>query len=83
MSKNGVHIICFEWAGLEVEDSDLNTVPLVLPYAVRLSTPRQRKHQRSPGFRPGKPNSGSGVERSLPCDLEKSRNAEVITAQIV
>ena len=33
------------------------------------------KHQRSPGFRPGKPNWGIGVERSLPRDLEKSRNA--------
>ncbi len=41
------------------------------------------KHQRSPGFRPGKPNSGIGVERSLPRDLEKSRNAAVITAQTV
>jgi hypothetical protein len=41
------------------------------------------RHQRSPGFRPGKPNSGCGVDRSLPRDLENSRNAEVITAQIV
>src|ERR1019366_3023955 len=41
------------------------------------------KHQRSPGFRPGKPNCGTGVERSLPCDLEKPRNAEVITTQTV
>jgi hypothetical protein len=28
------------------------------------------KHQRSPGFRPGKPSSGMGVERSLPRDLK-------------
>src|SRR6516225_1221842 len=42
-----------------------------------------QRHQRSPGFRPGKPNSGNGVERSLPRDLENSRNAEVITAQTV
>jgi len=28
------------------------------------------KHQRSPGFRPGKPSSGIGVERLLPRDLE-------------
>ena len=33
------------------------------------------KHQRSPGFRPEKPSSGTGVERSLPRDFEKSRNA--------
>src|SRR5215813_5439818 len=39
------------------------------------------KHQRSPGFSPGKPNAGTGVERSLPQDFEKSRNAAVITAQ--
>jgi len=30
---------------------------------------------RSPGFRPGKPNFGTGVERSLPRDLEKSGNS--------
>ena len=41
------------------------------------------RHQRSPGFSPGKPNSGSGVERSLPHDLENLRNSEVITAQTV
>src|SRR5271155_3419529 len=41
------------------------------------------KHQRSPGLTPGKPNSGTGVERSLPSDLEKSRNVAVITAQTV
>jgi hypothetical protein len=28
------------------------------------------KHQRSPGLRPGKPSSGTGVERSLPRDFE-------------
>jgi hypothetical protein len=41
------------------------------------------KHHRSPGCRPGKPNSGLGVERSLPRDFENSRNAAVITAQTV
>src|SRR6516165_10688764 len=41
------------------------------------------RHQRSPGFRPRKPISGIGVERSLPHDLENSRNAVVITAQTV
>ena len=47
---------------------------------------RQRgahKHQRSPGLRPGKPNWGIGDERSLPQDLENSRNAAVMTAQTV
>src|SRR5262249_12901879 len=34
-------------------------------------------------LRPGKPNSGIGVERSLPCDLENSRKVAVITAQTV
>jgi hypothetical protein len=50
------------------------------------SASRQRsahKHQRSPGLRPGKPNCGIGVERSLPRDLENSRNAAVMTAQTV
>jgi hypothetical protein len=41
------------------------------------------KHQRSPDFSPGKPNAGTGVERSLPHDFEKSRNSAVITAQTV
>jgi transcriptional regulator with XRE-family HTH domain len=41
------------------------------------------KHQRSPGFRPAKPNSGIGVERSFPRDLENSRNAAVITTHTV
>jgi hypothetical protein len=40
-------------------------------------------HQRSPGLRPGKPNCGIGVERSLPQDLENSRNSAVMTAQTV
>jgi hypothetical protein len=34
-------------------------------------------------LRSGKPYSGTDVERSLLRDLEKSRNAEVITAQTV
>jgi branched-chain amino acid transport system ATP-binding protein len=42
-----------------------------------------QRHQRSPGFRARKPNSGIGVERSLPRDLENSRNAAVMTAQTV
>jgi hypothetical protein len=39
-----------------------------------------QRHQRSPGFNPGKPKAGTGVERSLPRDFENWRNAEVITA---
>ena len=42
-----------------------------------------QRHQRSPGFRPRKLNSGIGVERSLPRDLENSRKAAVMTAQTV
>src|SRR5206468_10044824 len=42
-----------------------------------------QRHQRSPGLRPRKPNSGTGVERSLPRDLENSRNAAVMMAQTV
>jgi hypothetical protein len=38
---------------------------------------------RSPGLRPGKPNWGIGVARSLPHDLEKSRNSSVMIAQTV
>src|SRR6516165_6254052 len=42
-----------------------------------------QRHQRSPGLRPGNPNSGIGVERSLPRDLENARNGAVITVQTV
>jgi len=41
------------------------------------------RHQRSPGFSPGKPNSGTGVERSLPQDFEYSRNPAVMTVHTV
>jgi hypothetical protein len=41
------------------------------------------KHQRSPGFKPGKPNSGTGVDKSLPRDFENARNSVVMTAQTV
>src|SRR5271169_1481572 len=41
------------------------------------------RHQRSPGFSPGKPNSGTGVERSLPQDFENSRKPAVMTAHTV
>src|SRR5271168_2658965 len=41
------------------------------------------RHQRSPGFSPGKPNSGTGVDRSLPQDFEYSRNPAVMTAHTV
>src|SRR6202790_387555 len=41
------------------------------------------RHQRSPGFNPGKPKSGTGVERSLPQDFEYSRNPAVMTAHTV
>src|ERR1700674_323587 len=41
------------------------------------------RHQRSPGLSPGKPNSGTGVERSLPQDFEYSRNPAVMTAHTV
>src|SRR5262249_34024430 len=42
-----------------------------------------QRHQRSPGLRPRKPNSGTGAERPLPRDLETSRNPAVMTAQTV
>src|ERR1051326_512904 len=41
------------------------------------------RHQRSPSFNPAKPNSGRGVERSLPRDFENSRNSSVITTHTV
>ena len=41
------------------------------------------RHQRSPGFSPGKPYCGKGVLRSLPAALEKARNSLVITAHTV
>src|SRR5690348_6580760 len=41
------------------------------------------RHQRLPGFRPGKPKAGIGVERSLPAALEKARKSAVITTQTV
>src|SRR5216683_1314712 len=34
-----------------------------------------QRHQQSPGSRPGKPNSCTGVERSLPAARENARNA--------
>src|SRR5262245_21340087 len=42
-----------------------------------------QRHQRSPGLSPRNPNSGTGVDRSLPRDLENARNAAVMTAQTV
>jgi hypothetical protein len=39
------------------------------------------RHQRSPGCKPGKPISGTGVLRSLPRDLLNARNSFVISAQ--
>src|ERR1700674_5810665 len=41
------------------------------------------RHQRSPGLSPGKPNSETAVERSLPQDFEYSRNPAVMTAHTV
>ena len=40
-------------------------------------------HQRSPGCRPGKRNSGRGVDRSLPTARWWARNSAVTTAQTV
>ena len=40
-------------------------------------------HQRSPGDSPGKPDSGRGVERSLPAMALNSRNSAVMTAHTV
>jgi hypothetical protein len=42
-----------------------------------------QRHQRSPALSPGKPNSGIGVERSLPRDFETLRNPSVMTTQTV
>lgn len=41
------------------------------------------RHQVSPGFRPGKPSAGLGVERSLPRYFEKAKNSASICAQTV
>ena len=41
------------------------------------------RHHWSPGWRPAKPNSGCGVERSLPTDAEKARNSAVTRVQTV
>ena len=42
-----------------------------------------QRHHRSPGLSPGNPNSGRGVDRSLPRSRENSRNSAVISAQTV
>jgi hypothetical protein len=42
-----------------------------------------QRHQRSPIFNPGKPKSGSGVDRSLPRILETCRNSSVTTTHTV
>jgi hypothetical protein len=41
------------------------------------------KHQRSPGFRPEKTISGTGVLRSLPRDLLNASSSPVISAHII
>ena len=43
----------------------------------------RRRHQRSPGARPGNPSSGIGVERSFPRPLENARNSAVSTTHTV
>ena len=40
-----------------------------------------QRHHRSPGFRPGKPYMGTGVERSFPLLLENSRNSSETMTQ--
>lgn len=42
-----------------------------------------QRHQRSPGFRPLKPYSGRGVDKSLPCMSENTRNSSVTCAHTV
>ncbi len=52
--------------------------------AWRASSQREaHRHQRSPGFNPGNPNSGRGVDRSFPRVRVNSRNASVTMAQTV
>ena len=41
------------------------------------------KHHLSPAFRPGKSNSGRGVDKSFPAARLKAKKASVITAQTV
>ena len=41
------------------------------------------KHQRSPGFRPGKLNAGTGVLRSFPLNLVNARNSSLTCAQTI
>ena len=40
-------------------------------------------HQLSPSFKPGKPNSGCGVIKSLPTFFDQSKNLSVTFAQTV
>ncbi len=41
------------------------------------------RHHWSPGCRPVKPNSGCGVDRSLPTDAENAKNSAVTRVQTV
>jgi hypothetical protein len=52
--------------------------------ASNASTQRSAQtHQRSPACKPANPNSGRGVDRSLPRAFENARNSAVISAHTV
>ena len=53
--------------------------PAALASAHRLA----HRHQRSPGRSPANPNSGRGVDRSLPASALNRRNSAVTTAHTV
>lgn len=60
---------------------DSSTTGGALPASKASFQREAQRHQRSPGLKPGKSNSGRGVERSLPRDFEKARNSSVTWAQ--
>jgi len=54
-----------------------------VPSSIDLAYQVAHTHQPSPSFRPGKPNSGCGVIKSLPTTLPHSKNFVVTYAQTV
>ena len=53
------------------------------PSSIALAYQEAHTHQQSPSFKPGNPNSGWGVIKSLPTFLDHCRNSSVTFAQTV
>ena len=54
-----------------------------LPASTALAYQLAHTHQPSPSFKPGNPNSGCGVIKSLPASFNHSKNSVFTFAQTV